>query len=289
MYLLSHLSPNPFHPSCYTRVSSEHKLYFLETADHDRLPLLTSRTSAPAPSLEHAHIVSLGPCVSMSRDPLRFFTPTEVRQHAFADDAYVSLNGKVLDLTVLIATYNARPKFAYLTKPLVQAAGSDISHWWDPQNDTLKTCVDINTGMRTYTQPMGRFPHVPTIYPDSNIDLEYDTPWWKDPQYIVGELTSKTRKVRIVNTLNGHEVTLEVCAEETLNDIVRERYLEINAHAHSYTWRRLDPEPRDLDMTKTLDGNNIADETEEFEHLGLNADFYIPAINLYYNDDLTEA
>ncbi|CCW62938.1 unnamed protein product [Phytomonas sp. EM1] len=219
----------------------------------------------------------------------RFYTPTEVRQHAFSDDAYVSLNGNVLDLTLLIKTYKARPKFEHLVIPLVRAAGSDISHWWDPTADDLKTCVNVVSGMRTYAQPDGRFPHVPTIFPDSNIDLEYDIPWWKDAQYIIGKLTKKTRLVRIINTLTHDEITLEVCCEETLQNILEERYLTYNAHARSYTWRRLVPEPHDLDMELTLDENGILDESEGFEKLGLNADYYIPAIHLYYDDDLTIA
>jgi len=219
----------------------------------------------------------------------RFFTPQEVRDHAYADDAYVSLNGKVLDISPLIRHYQAKAQFAALVRPLVQVAGTDISHWFEFTTGDFKTCVDISTGMRTYMQPFGRFVHVPTLYPDSNIDLAYDVPWWMDPQYVVGELTFKTRKIRIINTLTGEEVTLEVCSEETLAEIVQERYLRINAHANSYTWKRLDPEPREMNMTWTLDGNGVWDETEAFENLGLNADFYIPALHLYYNDDLTEA
>ncbi|CBZ26910.1 conserved hypothetical protein [Leishmania mexicana MHOM/GT/2001/U1103] len=219
----------------------------------------------------------------------RFYTTKEVREHAFHDDAYVSLNGKVLDLTSLIAAYKEMPKFAHLTKPLVQVAGTDISHWWDAEADDLRSCVDVNSGMRTYAMPLGRVPHMPTIYPDSNIDLNYDIPWWKDPQYIIGALTSRMRRIRIVNTLTGDETTLEVCAEETLEELLRERYLSINAHARSYTWVRLDPDPRELDMSRTLEDNGIHDEADSFEDLGLNADYYIPAIHLYYNDDLTEA
>ncbi|EPY25338.1 cytochrome b5 domain containing 1 [Angomonas deanei] len=192
----------------------------------------------------------------------RYFTPKEVNQHDSAEDAYVSLNKQVLDLSPLIQRYNKMAKFAHLTKPLVQVAGTDISHWWDAESNDLKTCVDIRTGMRTYAQPNGRFPHIPTLFPDSNIDLSYEEPWWKDPQYVIGELTNKTRQIRIINTLTGDEVQLEVCAEETLMDIFRERYIHINAHALSYTWKRLDPEPRELDMTLTLDANGIEDETD---------------------------
>lgn len=220
---------------------------------------------------------------------VRFFTPKEVQEHAFSDDAWVSLNGKVLDLTPLIQAYRKRDRFCNLVKPLVQAAGSDISYWYDKEDGDMRKCVDVETGMITYAMPNGRYPHCPTMRPDSMLDLAYMIPWWEDPAYVVGELTSKTRKIRIVNVLNKHEIMLEVCSEETLQDIVQERYLPINAHANSYTWRRLDPEARDLDMTLTLDGNRIFDETDSFESLGLNSDYYIPAIHLYYDDDLTEA
>ncbi|KAH9597633.1 Cytochrome b5-like heme/steroid binding domain [Trypanosoma melophagium] len=219
---------------------------------------------------------------------LRYYTPREVRVHSFEDDAFVSVNGLVLDLTPLIQHYQGT-RFASLVQPLIRVAGTDISHWFDKETKDLKTCIDPETGFRTYAQPFGRFAHIPTLLPDSCIDLSYDVPWWQDEHYIVGRLTSKTRRIRIVNTLNGHEHTLEVCAEETLNEIVATRYLSINAHALSYTWRRHDPEGRDLDMTKTLDENGVVDESVEFESLGLNADHYIPAIHLYYDDDLTEA
>lgn len=47
------------------------------------------------------------------------------------------------------------------------------------------------------------------------------------------------------------------------------RYEEINVHAGSYTWKRLG---RPLDMTKTLEDNDIADETDEFERMGIPED-----------------
>ena len=65
------------------------------------------------------------------------------------------------------------------------------------------------------------------------------------------------------------------------------RYLEINAHAGSYKWRRQEGESRELDMAKTLEDNGIIDESDEFESLGLPNDYYIPALHIYFNDDLT--
>ena len=78
---------------------------------------------------------------------------------------------------------------------------------------------------------------------------------------------------------------IEVCSEETLNEIL-DRYMELNEHAASYTWKRLG---RPLDMDKTLEQNDIPDETDEFIDLNIDEHAYIPAVHLYYNDDLTVA
>jgi hypothetical protein len=228
-----------------------------------------------------ASTASAVPKIDPSAVPERFFTANEVRSHCSEDDAWVSANGLVLDLTPLLAKYRGT-----LTQPLVRVAGSDISHWFDKATGDLKKCVDPTTGLQTYAQPFGRFIHVPTLRIDSTIDADYELPWWQDPTFLIGQLTQKSRKIRIMNTLNGHETTLEVCSEETLNEILK-RYLAINAHAGSYTWKRHDHETRVLEMAKTLNENGIGDESDEFEALGLAADFYIPAIHIYFNDDLT--
>ena len=74
--------------------------------------------------------------------------------------------------------------------------------------------------------------------------------------------------------------------EETINEIL-DRYTDINTHAASYTWKKLD---KPLDMEKTLDENEIFDETDEFSELEIpEDDWYIPSILLYFNDDLTVA
>ena len=44
-----------------------------------------------------------------------------------------------------------------------------------------------------------------------------------------------------------------------------------------------------LDMKLTLDENGIPDDTDEFEDLNIDPDFYIPTIQLYFSDDLTIA
>ena len=85
--------------------------------------------------------------------------------------------------------------------------------------------------------------------------------------------------------LTKHDDNLEVCSEETINEIL-DRYLSINLHAASYTWKRLG---KTLDMGKNLSHNGIVDDRNELTALNMAHDVYIPAIHLYFNDDLTIA
>ena len=45
---------------------------------------------------------------------------------------------------------------------------------------------------------------------------------------------------------------------------------------------------KNLDMTKTLKQNGINDESKAFYELNMDEDEFLPAIHLYFNDDLTE-
>ena len=67
---------------------------------------------------------------------------------------------------------------------------------------------------------------------------------------------------------------------------ILDRYLKWNQHAASYTWKY---NGTNLDMAKTLQQNDVADEDEEFYKLSMNDNEFLPAIHLYFNDDLTEA
>lgn len=58
-----------------------------------------------------------------------------------------------------------------------------------------------------------------------------------------------------------------------------------NAHAASYTWKY---NGENLNMFKTLEANEVADESEEFYTLGMDEDLFLPALHLYFNDDLTD-
>ena len=69
-------------------------------------------------------------------------------------------------------------------------------------------------------------------------------------------------------------------------DEIVTRYEPYNSHARSYTWKYFGT---NLDMTKTLEENDIKDEGDEFYELGMNEDDFLPPVHLYFNDDLTEA
>lgn len=112
----------------------------------------------------------------------------------------------------------------------------------------------------------------------------FPRPWWKDDKYFVGMLSFKTRRIRVLNTHTLEEQTVEVCAEETMNEILQ-RYMPYNSHAESYTWKY---QENNMDMSKTLEENGVVDESEEFFDLGMDEEEYLPSIMLYFNDDLTE-
>ena len=157
----------------------------------------------------------------------------------------------------------------------------DISHWFDDTTRDVKTHIDPITLELTYYTPMGLFLHIPI---DSKVaNSPQATPWWKDEQYVIGAVSKKTRVIRIINMLTHDDHKLEVCCEETLRDI-QQRYLQYNAHSGSYTWKRLG---RVIDMNLTLEENGIVNEEDEFDELGLRDQYYIPALHLYFNADLS--
>ena len=99
--------------------------------------------------------------------------------------------------------------------------------------------------------PQGPYLHLMPSEPDSDYSsmAAFTVPWWRDlNKYMVGGLTNKTRKIRLINMLTKHEDVLEVATEESINEIL-DRYIEINNHAASYTWKRLG---RELNMDRNL-------------------------------------
>lgn len=67
----------------------------------------------------------------------KYFTQEEIAQHNSGDDCWVSIFDKVYNLTSLIA--NNRNA---LSMPLIEAAGTNISHWFNEKTGDCKTYVD---------------------------------------------------------------------------------------------------------------------------------------------------
>ena len=212
----------------------------------------------------------------------RYYLPEDVEIHSTVEDCWVTINGRVLDISRLLILKKGDPQ----ARPLTQHAGEDISHWFDKNTGNPKQYLDIERGIRCYYLPEGRFLHVPPDLP-GQFDYDFAQPWWSDKQYEIGKITKKPRLVRIINTLTHHEETLTVPSEESLNEI-QTRYLEINKHSKSYTWKNC--EGKILDMTKTLGENGIVDEDAEYDYLDVpDSQRHVPSILIYFNDDLTEA
>ncbi|PNH09415.1 Cytochrome b5 domain-containing protein 1 [Tetrabaena socialis] len=141
---------------------------------------------------------------------------------------------------------------------------------------------------------MGRFVHVPPPEPMCNWDTSFGLPWWRDvKKYQMGLLSARTRVIRIRNVLTDQEDQIEVPCEEKLVEI-RERYLDLNAHAKSYTWKALVVDSgtgthvfQELDLNLTLEENGVKDETPVFEDHNVPLDYFIPVLHVYWNDDLT--
>ena len=206
-------------------------------------------------------------------------------KHNRFDDLWVSSFGKVYDLTTLVAE-----TAGHLVAPIIEASGTDISHWFDPVTKEVRTWIDPETELEVSFTPMGPFLHCPPPTPAADWSSNIGTPWWKDKEYSIGSLTAKTRKITLFNMLTKQSQTLEVCCEETLEEIQR-RYLGYNMHSASYTWKRTDHTggTRLLSMRETLDANGIPDESDQFDALDIDPDTFVPIIHLYFSDDLSVA
>lgn len=221
--------------------------------------------------------------------PRRYYTPYEVAQHNEPNDCWVSFLGGVYDISGVIMSNPG-----VLSAPLIAAAGKDISDWFDPATKDLKRNICPQTQLERYYTPMGRFVHVPPPEPMADWDTSFGNAWWKDDdKFRIGSLSQRTRVIRIKSVLTEQEDRLEVPCEEKLVEI-RERYLSLNWHADSYTWKALIKSPEDgsyefqeLDLNKTLEENGVPDETPTFEDHLVPTEYYIPVLHVHWNDDLT--
>merc|ERR1719183_2204971 len=67
----------------------------------------------------------------------RYYTSADVAPHNKSHDCWVSYFGNVYDLTPLLAEYSGP-----LATPIIDAAGTDISHWFDETTGQPKTHID---------------------------------------------------------------------------------------------------------------------------------------------------
>lgn len=93
-----------------------------------------------------------------------YYTPAEVAEHNISGDCWVSFFNQVFDLTLLLNKHNNSSE----SDPIVLAAGTDITHWFDPVTKAPKTFVDPKTGTKQFMCPQGRFLHVPPTSPNSD-------------------------------------------------------------------------------------------------------------------------
>ena len=220
---------------------------------------------------------------------LPIYCPSDVARHASQDDAWVSLAGRVYDVTPLLQPGGVA--IASDAEPLIAAMGTDVSHWFAPGGEHVKTFVDPVTNLVSPYLPGGRFPHIPPVaQPTTGWAPPDAPPWWLDPARVVGRLSPAPRQVRVVNTLTSHEHDLDVGAEQTVAEIAA-KYLEFNAHSRGYVWKVLRAggaiEP--LDMERTLAENGVEDDLEEREQLGLHGEVFLTHLLLYFADGLTVA
>ena len=93
------------------------------------------------------------------------------------------------DLTPLLAEYQGP-----LAQPIIAAAGSDISFWFDEATGQPVSHVDPVTQMKEVYCPWGRYIHVPPQGPESAWGTDFSTPWWDDTPF--GEHKSQTEQLR---------------------------------------------------------------------------------------------
>ncbi|KAL0022828.1 hypothetical protein WJX79_005008 [Trebouxia sp. C0005] len=228
----------------------------------------------------------------MSGEPVarrRYYSPFEVSQHNAPQDCWVSILGQVFDITPLV-----KAQQGIAAAPLVAAAGTDISHWFDAKTGDIKLFVDPLTNVQSAYCPQGKFIHVAPTEPRSDWNCGFELPWWKNADdYRIGRLTGSTCLIRVMNMLTGSEDFLEVPKEESIAEI-RDRYLDINSHAASYNWKALKTNSitseitlEEVNMNLTLEENGMVDGMSNDE-MGLSS-AYSPVLCLYWCDDLTVA
>ena len=147
----------------------------------------------------------------------RYYTSAEIAMHNTADNLWVTMFGKVHNLTQLVAENPG-----HLVQPIIEAAGTDISHWFDPVTKQVKTFIDPKTELEVPFCPMGEFLHCAPTMPTDAWSSNIGKPWWKDKSSVIGLLTVKTRKVNLFNMLTKQETVLVRCCSPARATIYRQ-------------------------------------------------------------------
>jgi hypothetical protein len=113
---------------------------------------------------------------------VKYFTQEELAVHNNPENCWVVIFDKVYDISELIMA-NRGP----LSKPLIEAGGSSISHWFNEKTGDLKTYIDPVRNIEMFYTPCGRFIHVPPPDPMDRTEI-VALPWWKDTKYIIGQV-----------------------------------------------------------------------------------------------------
>ena len=114
---------------------------------------------------------------------MKFYTPDEVQFHNSEDDCWISIFDNVFDLTQLIEENRG-----VLVSPLIEFAGTSLSHWFDEKTNDIKYHIDPIRNIEMPYTPFGRFVHVPPAEPTVIMKV-VKTPWWKDEKYMIGKVT----------------------------------------------------------------------------------------------------
>nr|XP_042905042.1 cytochrome b5 domain-containing protein 1-like [Parasteatoda tepidariorum] len=229
------------------RMAQETSVERQRRMEHDRISTSNSRAQEVSEKRQRRmeEIFSYWPM------QLLYFTPREISLHNSIDDLWVTLFGKVLDLTPLIQSRTDDPR----TFPLHTFGGKDISHFFNDKGQ-LKHHVNPDSGKIDFFLPFGSFFDIPsqqviednlledetfqnnianalidryrlqrigykrfpsqTTSPPMNDDIE---PWWEDDKYVIGRVTLKPRWIRVRNTMIMKSVTFEVSAKQDFASI----------------------------------------------------------------------
>ena len=113
---------------------------------------------------------------------VKYFTEVEISLHKNPEDCWVSIFDSVYNLSDLI-----KENRGVLAHPLINAAGTSISHWFNEKTGDVKTYIDPVRNIEMPYTPYGRFIHVPPEDPIDNVEA-VSFPWWKDRRYVIGKV-----------------------------------------------------------------------------------------------------